>query len=201
MKQYTITRVSSKPDWEQIPTLTMEEKYLQTTDYVAAKAQICYDDTGILVHLRAFVPEIRAVENGPYGMPCEDSCLEFFFQPVPGDDRYINLEFNFNGCYYLGTGTGLSDLMRLLPDANAENIFGHEIKKTDDGWEIFYKISYDFICRLFPNFKVISGMEIRANCYACSDLTVPHYYLSWSRVSTDPFTYHNSSCFGTMTFA
>lgn len=201
MKEYTITRVTGKPDWNKIPTLTMDEKYLQTPDNVAASAQICYDDTGILVHLRAYVPEIRAVESGPYGLPCEDSCLEFFFQPVPGDPRYINLEFNFNGCYYLGTGTGLSDLMRLLPDANAENLFRHEICTTNDGWEIFYKISYDFIRRLFPDFDVSTGMQIRANCYACSDLSVPHYYLSWSRVSTDPFTYHNSTCFGLMTFS
>ena len=200
MIQYTIKRVCGTPDWSQIPTLAMQEKYLQTPDNVAATAQICYDDTGILVHLRAYVPEIRAVEKGPCGMPCEDSCLEFFFQPVPGDPRYMNLEFNFNGCYYFGTGTGLSDLMRLLPEANAENLFGQDIRKTSDGWEIFYKIPNEVIRRLFPNFAIKSGMQIGANCYACSDLTVPLYYLSWSRVTENPFTFHNSSCYGTMTF-
>ena len=201
MKQYRIARVSEKPDWSAIEVLSMETKYLQTQDNVKAFAQICYNDEGILVHLWAEVPEIRAVEHGPVGLPCEDSCLEFFFQPVEGDNRYINLEFNFNGCYYLGTGTGISDLMRLLPDANAENLFEQDIRKTESGWEIFYKIPYDFIRRLFPDFEAAAGKRMRANCYACSDLTVPHYYLSWSQVSTDPFTFHNSSCFGAMTFA
>lgn len=201
MKNYTITHVNGKPDWDQIPVLSMNQKYLQTADEVAATAQICYDDAGILVHLRAYVNKIRAVEHGALGMPCEDSCLEFFFQPVPGDDRYINLEFNFNGCYYLGIGTGVDDIMRILPYANAENLFRHEISKTNDGWEIFYKIPYDFIRRLFPNFTVYPGETIRANCYACSDLSVPHYYLSWSEVVRDPFTFHRSSCFGSMTFS
>lgn len=201
MKHYIIARVNGKPDWSLIPTLTIEEKYLQTPDAIAASAQICYDDTAMLVHLSAVVPEIRAVETGATGCPCEDSCLEFFFQPVPGDNRYINLEFNFNGCYYFGTGTCVNDLMRLLPDSNAENLFSHEINKTQNGWEIFYKIPYDVIRRLFPAFSVQPGMTIDANCYACSDLTKPHYYLSWSRVSEDPFTFHRSACFGKMTFS
>lgn len=201
MMNYTITRVNGKPDWDQIPSLSMEVKYLQTPDDIAATAQICYDDTGIWVHLRAYVKEIRAVEQGPYGMPCEDSCLEFFFQPVAGDDRYINLEFNSNGCYYFGTGTGIDDLMRMLPEGNGENLFSHEIARTDDGWEIFYQIPYSVIRRIFPSFTVTPGMTIRANCYACSDLSTPSYYLSWSEVLREPFTFHRSSHFGSMTFS
>lgn len=201
MKNYTITRVSGAPDWSRIPAVSMETKYLQTPDNVAAFSQICYDDEGILVHLWIDVPEIRAVETGPYGMPCEDSCLEFFFQPVAGDSRYINLEYNFNGCYYLGLGTGLDDLLRLLPDSDADTLFSPDIHRTETGWEIFYKIPYSFIRRLFPDFAVAAGKTIRANCYACSDLTVPHYYLSWSPVTTDPFTFHRSNCFGIMTFS
>ena len=200
MNNYTVTHVNEKPDWSKIPWLSMETKYLQTTDDVKASAQICYDADALLVHLKARVGEIRAVENGPVGMPCEDSCLEFFFQPVAGDSRYINLEFNFNGCFYLGMGTCIDDLIRLLPDSDANEIFYPDIRKTDDGWEIFYKIPYAFIRRLFPGFAPAPGSEMRANCYACSDLTVPHYYLSWNPVTEEPFTFHRSSCFGVMKF-
>ena len=201
MKHYVITRVTAQPDWTHIPVLSIDTKYLQTSDQIHANAQLCYDDSGILVHLWADVPEIRAVETGPTGTPCKDSCLEFFFQPVAGDARYINLEFNYNGCYYLGVGTGLDDKMRLLPGRDADTLFAPDIRRTKTGWEIYYKIPYAFIRRLFPAFDLIPGMSMRANCYACSDLTVPHYYLSWNPVKTDPFTFHRSECFGKMTFS
>ena len=200
MMHYTITPVKGQPDWSTVPVLSMDKKYLQTPDHICAFAQVCYDETGLLLHLTAVVPEIRAVETGPMGSPCEDSCLEFFFQPVAADGRYINLEFNINGCYYLGIGSGIDDLMRLLPDSGANTLFNPDIRKTDAGWEIYYKIPYEFIRRLFPAFEAKPGVSIGANCYACSDLTVPCYYLSWSAVTTDPFTFHRPSCFGTMTF-
>ncbi len=200
MNSYTITHVTDKPDWSSVPVLAMQTKYLQTQDNVKAFAQICYGSDALLLHLWAQVPEIRAVESGPIGVPCEDSCLEFFFQPVFGDPRYINLEFNFNGCFYLGMGTCIADLLRLIPDSDAEAIFAPVIRETDGGWEIFYQIPYDFIRRIFPEFEATPGSEIRANCYACSDLTQPHYYLSWNPVTEEPFTFHRSNCFGVMKF-
>ena len=198
MLNYTVSRVTGQPDWETIPALTMENRYLETTNAVQAWAQIAYNQEAFLVHLSIRTPEIRSVEFGPMGMPCEDSCLEFFFQPVDGDARYINLEFNFNGCYYLGVATGIPDLVRLVPEGGGNTVFAPDIRKTEDGWEIFYQIPFSFIRRLFPSFEAIPGKAMRANCYACSDLTTPHYYLSWSPVSTDPFTFHRSACFGTM---
>lgn len=200
MKRYTITHVTGRPDWSSIPVLSMDTKYLQTHDDVKANAQVSYSDTALLIHLWAEVPTIRAVETGPVGMPCEDSCLEFFFRPVKDDPRYINLEFNFNGCFYLGMGTGIQDLLRLIPDGDAKEIFEPEIRKTETGWEIFYQIPYTFIRRLFPQFAPAAGETMRANCYACSDLSEPHYYLSWNPVATEPFTFHRSECFGVMQF-
>lgn len=201
MKHYIIQAVEAAPDWTAVPVLSVDTPYLETKDTVKAWAQICHGMDALHIHLWADVPVIRAVETGPVGMPCEDSCLEFFFQPVNGDPRYMNLEFNFNGCFYLGLGTCVDDLIRLIPDCDASEIFKPEIKKTEAGWEIFYQIPYAFIRRLFPDFAPKSGMTIRGNCYACSDLSEPAYYLSWNRVTTDPFTFHRSSCFGTMTLA
>jgi hypothetical protein len=152
------------------------------------------------VHLWIEVPQVRAVETGPIGMPCKDSCLEFFFQPVNGDPRYINVEFNSNGCLYLGIGTCLQDLIRLLPEEDICAILEPIIQKTEKGWEIYYRIPYTFVRRLFPEFAVASGDTIRANVFACSDLSQPHYYLSWSSITEEPFTFHHSSCFGSMKF-
>lgn len=197
MKTYTISKLAETPDWSAVPVLRIDVPYLQTQQDVRAYAQIGYNDNALLLHQWIDVPVIRAQEHGPFGTPCEDSCLEFFFQPVPGDDRYINLEFNFNGCYFLGVGTGLQDLLRLIPEGDA-NLFSADTRKTETGWEIFYQIPFDFIRRIFPNVKLEAGSEIRANCFACSDLTVPHYYLSWNPVEGEVFTFHQSQSFGFM---
>ena len=194
---YTISYCSGKPNWEQIPTLEMTNAYRITPENVRAFGQFGWDEQALYVHLRIETKEIRAVEEGPYGMPCEDSCLEFFFCPVPGDPRYLNIEFNMNGCMYLGMGTGLDDLTRLIPDQE-ENPFTPEISKTDTGWEIYYTIPYSFIRRFFPNFAPIPGMTIRANCYTCSDLSSVPYYKSWSPVIAQRFTFHHTESFGLM---
>ena len=199
MDHYMVSKTTGQPDWANIPALAIAQPYLQTPAGIDAFAQICYEEDGLLLHLWTHVPQIRSVETGPLGMPCEDSCLEFFFQPVPGDSRYLNLEFNSNGCMYLGIGTGIADLVRLVPD-DGQSIFCPHIQMIDGGWEIFYRIPYSFVRRLFPGAAIVPGQTIRANCFACSDLTVPHYYLSWSLIEGQPFTYHRSECFGEMTF-
>jgi hypothetical protein len=201
MRSYTITRADNGLDETRTPRLSINTPYLQTPPNVHAYAQIGYTADALLLHLWIDVPKVRAEETGPIGMPCKDSCLEFFFQPEPDDPRYINVEFNSNGCLYLGMGTCIQDLIRLLPEANICSIFDPRIQKLEHGWEIHYQIPYSLIRRLFPKFTATPGKTIRANCYACSDLSQPHYYLSWNPITEEPFTFHHSSCFGSMTFA
>ena len=122
MKRYTIARVSGKPDWSAIPALDIDEQLWRPPVDIAAKAQIAWDDARLYVRLQAREAHIRAVHTGSLGMPCEDSCLEFFFSPTPGDPRYFNVEFNPNGALYLGFGDGQA-ATRLLPERNpAESI-------------------------------------------------------------------------------
>lgn len=193
MNTYELLSAAEPVDWKQIPTAALTHTYLQTPDSVKAWAQLALTEDALQLHLRLQVPKVRAQERGPLGMPCEDSCLEFFFCPVPGDKRYFNLEFNANGCLYLGMGTGLADLVRLVPD-NPEELFSPQIHMTADGWELFYRIPHSFVRRFFPEY--LPQKLSRANFYACSDLSEPAYYLSWSPIEGDPFTFHRAECFG-----
>ena len=193
MKKYEMRAVTEPVDWKQLPVAAMDTAYLQTTDTAKAWAQLALGKDALLLHLWLEVPVIRAEEKGPLGMPCEDSCLEFFFRPVPEDGRYLNFEFNSNACMFLGMGTGIPDLIRLVPDG-AEEIFRPEVRITESGWELFFRIPHAFVRRLFPDYQP-QRLE-RANFYACSDLSQPPYYRSWNPVSTDPFTFHRPECFG-----
>lgn len=200
MKEYLISYCQDGPDWNRIPWLEVSHAYYQTPPYVRAYAQLAYDHQSLFVHLRMDVPEVRAEERGTIGAPCNDSCLEFFFCPVPGDPRYMNIEFNLNGCMYLGIATSLDDLTRLLPD-QAGNPFEPSIDTTTTGWEITYRVPFAFIRRFFPSFQAVGGQSIRANCYACAEQAVPPYFLSWNPVETEQFSFHQSQCFGLMTFS
>lgn len=204
MKEYVIHRTVGAPDWERIPSLAIDIPYKDSPDDIRAFAQIAYDGEQLYVHLLCEEKYIRAEETGLIGSPCEDSCLEFFFAPNEGDDRYFNIEFNLNGCMYLGFGSGLATLARLLPDADPDP-FHPTIRKTDGGWEIYYTVPYAFVRCFFPDFTAVSGKAMRANCYKCSDLTVPAHYFSWNEITWDEsrgerFTYHKPACFGKMIF-
>ncbi len=198
MRTYGIQKMTDA-GWDAIPVIPIDHTYFETPDHIKAEAQISYDDEAILVHLSTVERGARAVETGPLGSPCEDSCLEFFFCPTEGDKRYFNIEFNPNGCMYLGFGSGIVDLVRLVPDEGAE-IFSPVIKRSEDAWEITYRVPFSFIRRFFPDFSVRAGKRMRANCYKCADLSEPAHYMSWSPIVGEPFKFHRPECYGEMVF-
>ena len=195
MNYYQIKRVENDINWSSVNTIELSNKYLNTPNEMRAFAQICYNDEGINLHLWSENDDVRAVERDILGAPYQDSCLEFFFSPMENDTRYFNVEFNFNCCMYLGFGRNLGDHTRLV-----NNSFSPKASLTKTGWEIFYTIPYSFILRFFPDFKITKGKRIRANCFKCADLTTPANYLSWSPITTEPFSFHKPECFGVMEF-
>ena len=196
MKQYTIARVNGRPDWSAVPALEIDEQLWRPRVDIAAWAQIAWDDDRLYVRLRAREAAIRAEHTGPIGMPCEDSCLEFFFSPTPGDPRYFNLEFNPNACMYLGFGDGQNPC-RLLPE---RDWFGAVAERTDDGWRVTYAVPFDFVRLFVPGFAPVSGGAIRANCYKCGDLTTAEHYLAWNPCTSETPNFHRPGDFGRMTF-
>ncbi|MBE6588723.1 MAG: hypothetical protein E7643_00965 [Ruminococcaceae bacterium] len=198
MRTYDILKMTDA-GWEAIPTLEIDHKYFDTPEEIKAYAQISYDDEAILVHLSTVERVIRAVETGPLGSPCEDSCLEFFFCPEEGDPRYFNIEFNSNGCMYLGFGSGIADLVRILPGDGVDP-FSYVIQKEEGRWEITYRVPFAFIRRFFPSFSVYAGKRMRANCYKCADFSEPPHYRAWSPIVGEPFKFHRPECFGEMIF-
>ncbi|MBQ9785576.1 MAG: carbohydrate-binding family 9-like protein [Clostridia bacterium] len=199
MNYYRIQKAGREIDWSAVERLEIAHKYRDTPPALCAFAQICYNDDGMHVHMWSENDDVRAKEIGPLGYPCKDSCLEFFFSPMEGDARYFNIEFNCNGCLFLGFGGGESPFTRLIHD-DVDALFAPKTARTDTGWEIFYTIPYSFIQKFFPNFEIKKGKTLRANCYKCADLTAPANYLSWNPIDPAHFTFHNTECFGLMEF-
>ena len=200
MKEYTIKIIDSLPCWNEIETLNIENKYLDTTNDVTASAQICCNDEKFFVHLSTTEKNYLREEKGPFGLPYLDSCLEFFFSPIEDDKRYFNIEFNSNACVFFGFSGGSDSIMRQTPENDILDFFKPTITTNEDNWEIYYEIPFYLIKRYFPDFCIYDGKKIKANCFKCSDNSTPPHYLSWSKVEGEPFTFHKPECFGTMTF-
>lgn len=201
MKQYSVARVDSAPVWEDIDVAEINIPYLETGDDIKAFGQLAFDDERIYVHLYAIESDILANHTGPLGSPCEDSCLEFFFCPIEDDTRYFNIEFNTNKCVYLGIGSNVDNLVRLIPEKDVLETLSPEVEYTEGGWEITYSIPYEFVRQFFPNFTTPAGKSLRANFYKCADLTNPPHYLSWNEIVGEPFTFHKQHCFGQIKFS
>lgn len=197
MNHYTITRIFGKPNWAEIPSLNVDNyQWLPELD-IRMQAQLCYDETGIHVHLQAWEKEIRAQHRAPLSMVCEDSCMEFFFRPEENDLRYFNLEVNPNGCMYIGFGPNMPELVRLVPQEE-DALLQKDVRYTSDGWEIFYTVPVSLIRVFYPGYALTPGKILYANCYKCGDETAKPHFISWNPISTPEPSFHQPQDFGRM---
>lgn len=203
MKEALVPRITGEVNWQEIPCISIDEKLKPDSANVTAQAQICYDDTALYLRLSAKEREIRAEENGLTGMPCLDSCLEFFFSPKEGDLRYFNMEYNPNACLYLGYGPSIEELTRLIQETKEEmdNIFHPQVTMHEDGWEITYQVPYSFVRRFCPEFAPAPGKTMRANFYKCASLVANPHFMAWNpikRIGRSRF--HTPAEFGLLRF-
>lgn len=211
MKEAAIFCKKGELDWKQFPILDIKEglsgihSKLAGSSEVTAFAQIAYDSTALYLHLSASEPEIRAEEEGLLAMPCNDSCLEFFFCPQEGDSRYFNFEFTPKATLYLGFGSCMETLTRLVIEeefGGYQALFKPQVTQKADSWEISYEIPFTFIRRFFPNFTAASGKTVRANFYKCADLASKPHYLTWNPITREgEYLFHTPEEFGLLRFA
>ncbi len=198
MRTGTIPRKPETLDWKALPAFPMDHLLWSEDPSIDAYGQLCYDEEALYVHLYAKEANIRAEETGPLGEPCEDSCMEFFFCPIPGDPRYLNIEFNSNCCMYLGIATTRYNIIRMIPEDR--ELFAPKANRTEDGWEITYQVPYSFVRTFFPEFAPEAGKKITANFYKCGDKTVIEHYKSWNLVESSFPDFHLSQYYGELTF-
>lgn len=195
VRSYTVSRIEGEPDWDAIPTAEIDNQQWTAPVDIAAYAQLCYDDEAFYVRMRADEAEIRAEypQSDLLANTYEDSCLEFFIMPVPGDDRYLNFEFNPNCAVGVQIGAERANRTRLV---RTDDVYQAEATRTDGGWEITYRIPFDFIRQFYPGFTAESGLVLRGNFYKCGNLTANKHYLSWNPVDSDTPNFHLPESFG-----
>ena len=148
MRTYTIQKIHGAPDWSTVPVMPIDNLLWTDSIDVTAQAQLCWDEEGLYVRMEAVEPHIRMEETDRLAEVCLDSCLEFFLRPTDRMD-YFNIEMNPLGNMYLGFGSGVHNLIRLLP---RDKSFGQQVEFTDGGWVQTYRAPFAFNRRFFADF-------------------------------------------------
>ncbi len=195
MQTYSIFPKNESSDFDAVPPLFIDHLQWSPPVDIRAEARLSYDSAALYVYLRAYERNIRAEHTGLLDMVCEDSCLEFFLQPVENDTRYFNFEFNRNCALYLGFGSGTRDLVRLVVD-RADSLFAPQSHPLQNGWALDFRVPVSFIARFFPGYSLSSGQRLRGNCYKCGDRTAQPHYLSWSPMQCEKPDFHRPQDFG-----
>lgn len=183
--------------WDKVEPLPIDTPLWGPCGDIAAWGRVAWTPEALRVLLEARERDIRAEERGDTGKPWEDSCLEFFLSPTPGDGRYINIELNPNACLCLGLGDGVRRL-RLL---GANDLLRPEVIFTKEGWSVEYRVPFDLLRMLFPAFEPKPGAVFRANLYKCGDRTPLPHYLAWNPVNSSTPNFHRPQDFGKMVLA
>ena len=202
MRNYTIVRKPENLDWSKVPVAPIDHQlWLKQLDIekvdIVCTAQVCYDESAMYVRMTAKEQNIRAEETGVTGMPCLDSCLEFFYRPFEDSLRYINIELNPNCCMWLGYIDEEDQLIRIEEPAS---ILDAKAERTPDGWEVTYQVPAALIAKYFDGFKFESGKKLPANFYKCGDLTVQKHYIAWNEIRQDEPAFHVPEWFGMTEF-
>ena len=201
MKEAVVPYIPGPTDWSRIPVLDIPESVRPSDAQVTARAQICYDDDALKLHLSATEHQIRREEHGPLGLPYQDSCLEFFICPMDGDLRYFNFEFSASGCLLLGFGSMEYRFRQVPSEEQKQELFAPVIQMRPDGWDLYFQIPCDFIRQYFPDFQAVSGKTVRANFYKCGDLTPKPHYLAWNMITRKGMhLFHTPAEFGRLVF-
>lgn len=194
-KSYTIARIDGEPNWDGIVSLDIDDAEWADSFGIRAHAKLCHDDQAIYVRMWAEEQDVRATytPDDPLANCFEDSCLEFFVSPLANDARYLNFEFNPNCAVCNEIGTQKTDRIRLLPKTDVINASS---SRTKDGWEITYRIPFDYIRTLYPEFNPHPGMQMRGNFCKCGNLTPNKHYLTWNHIDSDTPNFHVPNSFG-----
>ncbi len=151
---------------------------------------------------------LKAVHTEDFAHVHEDSCVEFFCQ-LPGDNHYINFEFN---C--IGTGTAswrlgrsedvnqlqAEDLQRIVRYATVGRTPFEEIE-GEFTWSLCVGIPIDLLRKyshepIAPIADGKRGVTLRGNFYKCADKTATPHFISWNPIGTEKPDFHRPEYFG-----
>ncbi len=193
MEEYIIKRITTTPNWKEIPKLKIDNVLWDSDDSIKAGAQLCTNGEYLYVHMYSTEEDVRAQYTKPMSPVYKDSCLEFFFK-AESQENYFNFEINPNGAMILQYGSSIFNRFFIIRE-NEREYFDIRTNRTSDGWELFYRIPRSFISTFYNNKYEFEGI-LQANMYKCGGAT--RNYMSWAKVNSEKPNFHRPEDFGVM---
>jgi hypothetical protein len=187
---------SADPDFSKIKA-AMVTKFPWNCSYrPETVAQVAALEEAFAVRMRTGDRNPRTEVRGLNGPVYTDSCMEFFFMPDPENSReYVNWEFNSAGALFISIGADRQHRHNLEPE-DYTGLFRVETKTDADGWEVSYRIPYDFLRRYFPGFHIREGRIMRGNFFKCAEKSEHPHYGCWAPVDLPQPDFHSPDYFG-----
>lgn len=208
-KHYTIQRHNHnrKLDERMSPLLINHYLWLDNGYCPEVQVRAAYTDTELRLQFRVYEENPLITFSQMNDPVCQDSCVEFFWQPDPmTDERYLNFEFNAGGTILLGLGAGRGTRSRPEVDPSLFNIkatVGNEERfafMSRVYWTLEFDIPFEWLREIFPSFQPESGRLTRGNFYKCGDKTEFEHYGCWNKVTSEQPDFHRSVDFGDIYF-
>jgi hypothetical protein len=146
---------------------------------------------------------LRAIYSNDQDPVNEDSCVEFFCK-VPGNDKYMNFEFNCIGTCKASKRVernkdvipySKEELSMIKRYPNLGRRAFNEMEGMFD-WELTVKIPMR-IMGIDPNNL---PEKILGNFYKCADGTDSRHFVTWSPIKTEKPDFHRPEFFGELYF-
>lgn len=210
---YTIKKINNYElndnVWLDIEPIKIETYPWDKTGYKPeTQVQLFYTENEIRVKFTSSEQEIRINEDEFNGPVWEDTCVEFFFLPMPeSDDRYFNFEISAQGTLLLQLDNKPPirhymtyvnpNYFAIKADVTKENYRNFDNFKP---WTIEYKIPFEFIKDYFKDFEVKSGKVLKANFTKCGDKTSTPHFGSWVNIDNPEPAFHKPEFFKNIVF-
>ncbi len=201
--------------WGNISPLAINIFQPESSDHrPVVQAKLAYDNNNIYGIFKVDDQYVRCTSTEFQTSVCRDSCVEFFFKPLP-DKGYFNFEFNCGGnilCYYISDNTRLKEKNRPfekfeildIDDLKQVEIY-HSMPEvvepeitTPITWFLEFRIPFAILQKYCGDFKVKKGTKWMANFYKCGDKTSHPHWASCFPISM--LNFHLPECFGPLLF-
>lgn len=189
------------PHWEDVPLGKIDSFHWENENPFrpASYAQLCgVLHKGLYARLWSYEENPRCVNTKRDEPVYEDSCLEFFLQPVSENPAYINFEMNCNGVYLSQYGEKRENRVFLKEFCSLEPTISC-FQVTENGkaaWGVEIFLSEALISEIYKTDYALSPCEFSGNFYKCGDKTPKPHYGAMFPAGSMQLGFHNPSCFG-----
>jgi hypothetical protein len=201
------------PRWESLPRLAVASYHAKSSAHRPA-VHVQLGHSGDHLHLRFTVQDryVLSRATGFNAMVCKDSCVEFFFEPVPGRG-YFNLEMSAGGaplCYHITDAQRVPDGFAAFEKLTADELSTITITGTLPGTlapEITTPLDWA-LCACIPlapfAYRIGCALPVpgnwRGNFYKCADGSSHPHWGSWAPIG-EQLNFHQPERFGVIKLA